>query len=597
MRSLLPTLTGRELLHAKLRTGGLTAEAFPTPLAVAEFLVGCADLEVGLKCTAGLHHAVRHTDAGDRLHPPRLPQRAAGRRARERRRRDRGRGRPSWPSPTPALLAERVKALTVEDTARTRDLFHGFGSCSFQEPVDDLVGPRVCCPDPPVRLTPAATTDAGAPYGPGRPRRRTAMTQPTWVPLPPQTDFPVENLPYGVATHGERPAHVVTRIGDFVVSLGALALNGLLDGTIEEPAAYFAIGTLNPFMALGAPAWAAVRGPAHRAVHRTRAPQGRRAVPGAARATWCCICRSRSPTTWTSTPPRTTPPTSAASSGRTPRPLLPNWKHLPIGYHGRAGTVVPSGTPIVRPSGQRKAPTDEEPALRAQRPPGHRGRGRLRRRHALAAGPRRCAWRTSPDHVFGVVLVNDWSARDIQAWEYVPLGPFLGKSFATSVSPWVVPLAALQDARVAPPYQDPVPLPYLQGETWGYDIDAGGRAQRQHRLHAAVRRRCTGPPAQQLAHMTVNGASLRTGDFYASGTVSGPLPEQRGSLHRADLERHRAAGARRRLDAHVPRRRRHGRDRRRRAGAERGADRVRRGGRDDPVGGAAAADVGAVQLM
>jgi fumarylacetoacetase len=134
------------------------------------------------------------------------------------------------------------------------------------------------------------------------------------------------------------------------------------------------------------------------------------------------------------------------------------------------------------------------------------------------------------EHVFGVCLVNDWSARDIQAWEYVPLGPFLGKSFATSVSTWVVPLAALQDARVAPPPRDPPLLPYLRdGKDWGLDIAL------EVRLNGQLISR---PPAaglywtaaQQLAHMTVNGASVRTGDLYASGTVSGPEPDQRGSL-------------------------------------------------------------------
>jgi fumarylacetoacetase len=133
------------------------------------------------------------------------------------------------------------------------------------------------------------------------------------------------------------------------------------------------------------------------------------------------------------------------------------------------------------------------------------------------------------DHVFGVVLVNDWSARDIQAWEYQPLGPFLGKSFATSLSPWVVPLAALNEARVAPPAQNPAPLPHLLGDHWGFDL--GLRVE----LNGTEISRppfagLYWTPAQQLAHLTSNGAALRTGDLYASGTVSGPAPEQRGSL-------------------------------------------------------------------
>jgi fumarylacetoacetase len=210
-------------------------------------------------------------------------------------------------------------------------------------------------------------------------------------------------------------------------------------------------------------------------------------------------------------------------------PLTPNWKHLPIGYHGRSGTVVASGTPIRRPHGQRRAPDEAAPTFGPSR------RLDIEAEVGFVIGvPSRLGQPVPVDafdeHVFGVCLVNDWSARDIQAWEYVPLGPFLGKSFATSVSPWVVPLAALQDARVAPPPRDPPLLPYLRdGKDWGLDIGL------EVRLNGQLISR---PPAaglywtaaQQLAHMTVNGASVRTGDLYASGTVSGPEPDQRGSL-------------------------------------------------------------------
>jgi fumarylacetoacetase len=210
-------------------------------------------------------------------------------------------------------------------------------------------------------------------------------------------------------------------------------------------------------------------------------------------------------------------------------PLTPNWKHLPIGYHGRAGTVVVSGTPIVRPSGQRRPPGQADPTFGpSQRLDIEAELGFVVGVGSTLGTP--VAITDFAEHVFGVVLVNDWSARDIQAWEYVPLGPFLGKSFATSVSPWVVPLDALAPARVAPPVQDPTPLPYLQTtEPWGFDIAF------EVSLNGTVVAR---PPfaqmywtaAQQLAHMTVNGASLRTGDLFASGTISGPGADQRGSL-------------------------------------------------------------------
>jgi fumarylacetoacetase len=209
-------------------------------------------------------------------------------------------------------------------------------------------------------------------------------------------------------------------------------------------------------------------------------------------------------------------------------PLMPNWKHLPVGYHGRSGTVAVSGTPVIRPAGQRR--TDGGPVF------GPSTRLDFEAEVGFVVGVPSAVGEPVPvrafaEHVFGVCLVNDWSARDLQAWEYQPLGPFLGKSFLTSVSPWVVPLAALEGARVRSPARDPQPLPYLRDDDapWGLDLTL------EVSLNGEVISR---PPfagtywtaAQQLAHMTVNGASLRTGDLFASGTVSGPDRDQRGSL-------------------------------------------------------------------
>jgi len=210
-------------------------------------------------------------------------------------------------------------------------------------------------------------------------------------------------------------------------------------------------------------------------------------------------------------------------------PLKPNWRHVPVGYHGRAGTVVVSGTPIVRPCGQWKAPGEAAPSFGPTR------------RLDLEAEVGFVVGTPSPlgepvgvdafaDHVFGVVLCNDWSARDIQAWESVPLGPYLSKSFATSISPWVVPLDALAAARIPPPAQDPPPLPYLRG---GHDFGLDLALEIRLNGHVVARPQFAQmywTPAQQLAHMTVNGASLRTGDLYASGTVSGPQRAERGCL-------------------------------------------------------------------
>ncbi|WP_433729148.1 fumarylacetoacetase [Actinoplanes sp. CA-051413] len=211
-------------------------------------------------------------------------------------------------------------------------------------------------------------------------------------------------------------------------------------------------------------------------------------------------------------------------------PLTPNWKHLPIGYHGRAGTVVASGTDVVRPCGQRRG-TDGEITFGPSR------RLDIEAELGFVVGTPSSLGRPVPqtafaDHVFGICLVNDWSARDIQAWEYVPLGPFLGKSFATSISPWVVPLAALASARVAPPTRTVPLLPYLDDSRtppWGLDV----RLEVRLNGHVVSRPSSDGmywTGAQMLAHLTANGASLRTGDLYASGTISGERPDQRGSL-------------------------------------------------------------------
>jgi fumarylacetoacetase len=210
-------------------------------------------------------------------------------------------------------------------------------------------------------------------------------------------------------------------------------------------------------------------------------------------------------------------------------PLLPNWRHLPVGYHGRAGTVVVSGTPVVRPCGQAKRPDEPTPRFG----PSERLDIELELGFVVGVGGRHgepvpcSAFR---DHVFGVVLVNDWSARDIQAWEYQPLGPFLGKSFATSVAAWVTPLALLEDRFVPGPRQEPAPLPYLVADgAHALDVDL------EVELNGSVVSRTNArglywTMPQQLAHATVNGASVRTGDLFASGTISGPAAGSEGSL-------------------------------------------------------------------
>ena len=204
-------------------------------------------------------------------------------------------------------------------------------------------------------------------------------------------------------------------------------------------------------------------------------------------------------------------------------PLMPNWRHLPVGYHGRAGTVVPTGSAVVRPSGQRPGAIF-----------GPSERLDIELEAGFVIGTPSTLGEPVPieralDHVFGMVLVNDWSARDIQAWEYQPLGPFLGKSFATSVSAWVVPVEELLDRRVAAERQEPEPLPYLREQPWAFDIPLEVELNGTVIAHSNTRH-LYWSVSQQIAHLTVNGASLRTGDLLATGTISGPEPDERGSL-------------------------------------------------------------------
>ena len=210
-------------------------------------------------------------------------------------------------------------------------------------------------------------------------------------------------------------------------------------------------------------------------------------------------------------------------------PLLPNWRWLPVAYHGRAGSVVVSGTDVIRPHGQRKAPEEDAPTFGPSR------RLDFELELGFVVGVPTTLGEPVPveafvDHVFGLVLVNDWSARDIQAWEYMPLGPNLGKSFQTSISAWVTPLALLEDARVAAPPQEPPPLPHLAGgRDWGVDIalEVGLNGETVTRGNA---RTLYWTLPQQIAHATSNGASLRTGDLMASGTISGSEPGSEGSM-------------------------------------------------------------------
>ncbi|MFD4181674.1 fumarylacetoacetase [Rhodococcus sp. NPDC058514] len=333
----------------------------------------------------------------------------------------------------------------------------------------------------------------------------------------PTSDYPIEPLPYGVFSTGALHRHIGVAIGDRVLDLTSVVDEAALRST-----------TLNAFLALGRERWAQVRAEIIDLVtnpdHRQRVRPYLHPVHEVSMhlpfdvADYVDFYASEQ---------------HASNVGRLFRPdgppLTPNWKHLPIGYHCRAGTVVPSGTDIVRPTGQRKAQEEASPTDGPSR------RLDIEAELGFVVGTPSALGTCVPtadfaDHVFGVVLLNDWSARDLQAWEYVPLGPFLGKSFATSISPWVVPLAALEAARLPSRVQDPEPLDYLRdSENWGLDIEFEVTLN-GHVVSRPPYRGMYWSPAQMLAHLTSNGAGLRTGDLFASGTVSGPEPDRVGSL-------------------------------------------------------------------
>ncbi len=325
--------------------------------------------------------------------------------------------------------------------------------------------------------------------------------------------FGLDNLPYGVFSTAGTERRVGVRVGERVVDLAA----ALGDEVFAQP-------SLNPFMAQGPARWAQARS---RIADLVAGDVAAAAVFGVDQvalhlpievADYVDFYASRH---------------HAGNLGRLFRPdsepLTANWRHLPVGYHGRSSTVVVSGTDIVRPCGQRKAPTDSVPTFG----PSVRLDIEAELGFVVGAGTP-MGTPIGPDefaeHCFGVVLLNDWSARDIQAWEYVPLGPNLGKSFATSISPWVVPLAALDAARLDTPVQDPTPLPYLRGrEKWCLDVDLVVEWNGEV-VSRPPYAQMYWSPAQMLAHTTSNGAATSTGDLFGSGTVSGPRRDQTGSF-------------------------------------------------------------------
>jgi fumarylacetoacetase len=363
----------------------------------------------------------------------------------------------------------------------------------------------------------------------------------SFVEVPSDSHFSIHNLPYGVFRPGQGAApRVGVAIGDQVLDLTVLADRGLFTGPELVGTRVFHEPSLNAFMALGRPAWQEARATIGRMLSSEeptlRDDVGLRnaaLVPMASVE----LMLPASIDDYTDFYSSREHATNVGTMFRGPdNALQPNWLHLPVGYHGRSSSIVVSGTDIRRPTGQTKADDADAPSFGPSRLMDFE----LEMGFFVGPGTRLgepIAIADTPDHIFGMVLVNDWSARDIQKWEYVPLGPFLGKSFATSISPWVVTLEALEPFRCAGPSQrNPEPLPYLRStDDRAYDIHLevllqSTRMDVPARIATSNFRYMYWTICQQLAHHTSNGCNVRPGDLMASGTISGPAREERGSM-------------------------------------------------------------------
>src|SRR5437868_9781002 len=377
----------------------------------------------------------------------------------------------------------------------------------------------------------------------------------SFINILPDSDFPIENLPFGVFKPRAGNARVGVAIGDLILDLSVLEERGFFSDVVaaavlsgrnrnlppETAAAttLFASDALNAFMALGRPAWKKTRDilqnllSTETATLRDNAELRAHAFHKQSEVTMQLPARISNYTDFYSSYHHAR---NVGTMLRGPEnALMPNWKWLPVAYHGRASSVVVSGTDVRRPSGQTKAPDAAAPAF------GPTKSFDYELETAFLIGPGNSLGepitidRTS-DHIFGLVLMNDWSARDIQAWEYQPLGPFLAKNFATSISPWVVTLEALEPFRKPLPSQGPAPLPYLRSKndfTFEIQLEAQLQTSSTDAPHAITRTNFQNlywSISQQLAHHTVNGCNLEPGDLLASGTISGAIEESRGCM-------------------------------------------------------------------
>ena len=359
----------------------------------------------------------------------------------------------------------------------------------------------------------------------------------TWLDTLVNTDFPIQNIPFGVFSTPDDIITIGTRIGDYAIDLGALHQLGYFDG-IDLSDDIFMQDSLNNFIADGRKTWRLIRNRISELFlegnSKLRDHQEHRNVV----LFMMNEIKMQLPVDvgdYTDFYASKEHATNVGSLFRDPEnALLPNWLRIPIGYHGRSSSIIPSGTPIHRPYGQTKPGDNGIPGFGPSKLVDFELEMAFITTDVNQLG-KRVPIEKAEDYIFGLVLFNDWSARDIQAWEYVPLGPFLGKSFASTISPWIVTLDALEPFRTNGPKQDPTPLPYLKhGENKNFDIKLQVAIQPENDEETVVTnsnfKYMYWSMAQQLTHHTVNGCNVRSGDMMGSGTISGPTKDSYGSM-------------------------------------------------------------------
>lgn len=360
----------------------------------------------------------------------------------------------------------------------------------------------------------------------------------SWIDVPENSDFPIQNIPFGIVKPEGKEPRPATRIGDTVIDLSILTDLGFFDNLQIDNYGVFYAPVLNDFIELGKDIWSSVR---ERISELFR--DDNREIRDNDQVKNACLLNLNEVKMmlpvevgdYTDFYSSIEHATNVGIMFRDPEnALLPNWKHIPVGYHGRSSSIVVSGTNIHRPMGQTKANDADTPSYSPSRLMDFELEMAFITGKSTQLGEAIPLEKTD-DHIFGMVLFNDLSARDIQKWEYVPLGPFLGKNFGSVVSPWVVTMEALQPFKTEGPEQDPPVLPYLKFEgKRNYDINLEVSIQPEDSSETVI---CESNYKymywnmnQQLAHQTVNGCNINVGDMYASGTISGPTPNSYGSM-------------------------------------------------------------------